>query len=1019
MAEVPPQGREGSGATPAQDTLTYDEGSRAVASPTETSASTLGRGSRVHRYTILDRVGEGGMGVVYAAYDPGLDRRVALKFLRSDVAGLASIREKRLLREAQAMARLSHPNVAVVYDVGTFGGHVFLSMEFVDGMDLRAWLTGKPRSRAEILDIFRAVGRGLAAAHAAGIIHCDFKPENVLVDRHDRPRVTDFGVSRTHHEQGDSQAGEGETKWAAELGGALATPNDQSAPLTRTGGVIGTPSYMAPEQHRGEEADARADQFSFCVSLHEALMGARPFAGEESSEMLEAMENRRVIPGRSDVPRWLRAVVLRGLEPDKHDRWPGMQALLDALGRDHRQAMRRRIGLGAAFLGLAAIAGAVATRSEWSEQTVADPCPPAWDKVATIWDPPTRQTVRSAFVATGAPQAVGVFNRVAHALEARLSTWVGAHREACQDTRVRGEQSDAMLDLRMQCLERARRQIAALPEIWRADVKLDEAVKAALTVGELERCSDSSALGDVAPRPRDPDRLRRIEALQVQLDRVAMLERAEHFDVLALSRRLVTEARALGYAPVTAEALFRSGRSELDVGDGDVGFVLLYEAFRLSSEVHNDRQAAEILISLIHHSYHSTEHHREVDLLWRMAEAAVARVPHNEELTSELLHARGVELGRRDRNFEAVEQLRRALEIKERMHADEFNIARVQGNLAMMLYETGRWDEGLTFNRRAQARMERSLGPDNPRIAYLFLNDSDALAEKGDYEGAVKSAERALAIFRRNRPADHKDISTPLRFLGAAHQLAERYEEAQTALRDAERILSKSSSAKGLAMAGIRMRLASVALSLGHVPRARQLFELGYGQTVKALGEQDWYVAWYRLTLGGLLVAERDLAAARATYKSALDVFRRREGPHPEAAYAWSGLGEIALAQGHHAEAIVSFEGAKKVIEGLPDGSRHPVLIAVLTGLGRSQLQAGHRSEAISVLERAVQVAGVNRSCCRVSSARAEFHLARALWARDTRRRATELARRARAVLAPFPDAQEIDRWLQRHRGAP
>ncbi len=194
------------------------------------------------------------MGVVYAAYDPDLDRRVALKFLNAERAERGHVREKRLLREAQAMARLSHPNVAVAYEVGLFQQHVFLAMEFVDGLDLRTWLSRKTRTTSEILEVFLGAGRGLAAAHAAGIIHRDFKPANVLVDKNDRPRVTDFGLSRA--------SDDGEDKGDAPGAGSDAelSPGDHlAARLTRTGAVLGTPSYMSREQHVGDKVDERRE----------------------------------------------------------------------------------------------------------------------------------------------------------------------------------------------------------------------------------------------------------------------------------------------------------------------------------------------------------------------------------------------------------------------------------------------------------------------------------------------------------------------------------------------------------------------------------------------------------------------------------------------------------------------------------------------------------------------------------------------------------------------------------------
>src|SRR4051812_10268762 len=241
----------------------------------------LPRGSAVGRYVVLERIGSGGMGVVYAAYDPELDRKVALKLLRPDRAGAAGEAALRLQRGAQAIARLSDPHVVAVYDAGTFGDQVFVAMELMEGRTLRQWLGEGKRGWREIVDVFVAAGRGLAAAHAAGLVHRDFKPDNVLLGTDGRVKVADFGLARP---VGDADPGGGEAALMESPGsrGLLATP------LTEWGVAMGTPAYMAPEQLRGERADARSDQFSFCVALWEALYGRKPFAGESFREMLDA-----------------------------------------------------------------------------------------------------------------------------------------------------------------------------------------------------------------------------------------------------------------------------------------------------------------------------------------------------------------------------------------------------------------------------------------------------------------------------------------------------------------------------------------------------------------------------------------------------------------------------------------------------------------------------------------------------------------------------------------------------------
>lgn len=288
------------------------------------------RGTVLGRYIVLDRLGAGGMGEVFSAYDPDLDRKIALKLVkpgRGDIAGRA-----RLLREAQAMARLTHPNVIAVHDVGTFGGEVFVAMEFIRGQTLSGWLQGAPRSWREVVGVFIMVGHGLAAAHAAGIVHRDLKPDNIMFGDDGRVRVMDFGLARARNERS----------------GAHASGLGADAEATRTGALLGTPAYMAPEQWEGRrDVDARTDVFAFCVALWEALFGSRPFRGETLAALMVAVtQGRRDEPDTAgDVPPRVRRIVERGLAVAREDRWASMAALIDALtaanvGDDHAADLR-------------------------------------------------------------------------------------------------------------------------------------------------------------------------------------------------------------------------------------------------------------------------------------------------------------------------------------------------------------------------------------------------------------------------------------------------------------------------------------------------------------------------------------------------------------------------------------------------------------------------------------------------------------------------------------------------------
>ena len=331
----------------------------------------LAPGVQLGKYRLERLLGTGGMGAVWAAHDVDLDRKVALKVLGEGLAGDATA-QARLLREARAMARLRHNNVVAVYDALTLDGHDVIVMELVDGTTLAQWLADKPRTPDEILPLVIAAGRGLAAAHAAGMVHRDFKPHNVLVDREGRVLVTDFGLARSSELASLSGAPLPPAMETTAAGGTVSmvrgdaatmavTPRDRGAldtPLTRTGTLLGTPAYMAPEQLRGEPADARADQFAFCVTAWEALAGTRPYIGATLGEIAKSIAaGERADAAR--IPKSVRAPLERGLSADPAARWPSMPPLLDALAP--APPRRARAPLWIALGSLLVIGGGVAT----------------------------------------------------------------------------------------------------------------------------------------------------------------------------------------------------------------------------------------------------------------------------------------------------------------------------------------------------------------------------------------------------------------------------------------------------------------------------------------------------------------------------------------------------------------------------------------------------------------------------------------------------------------------------------
>jgi serine/threonine protein kinase len=344
--------------------------------PAQRATRTLTVGERVGRYLVLSTLGAGGMGVVFAAYDPQLDRKVALKLLRSGLTYNTKDARTRLWREAQAIAQLSHPNVVGVYDVGTTSGDLYIAMEFVDGETLTSWLKKYPRTWREIVDMFVQAARGLIAAHSVGLLHRDFKPDNVLVGGDGRVRVTDFGLARSVITPEEPARAPESRRPPSHPG-----PSALNVELTATGTVLGTPRYMAPEQLLGPDIDARADQFSFCVALYEALYGAHPLPGATAASMVDRHEKAHPPPEGAKVPAVVARAVMTGLERDRTRRFPSMSALISALVPQPKRSPARyaAVAIGAVLVA----GGSFAALVREPPEPVAPP-PPEGDPIGPL-----------------------------------------------------------------------------------------------------------------------------------------------------------------------------------------------------------------------------------------------------------------------------------------------------------------------------------------------------------------------------------------------------------------------------------------------------------------------------------------------------------------------------------------------------------------------------------------------------------------------------------------------------------
>ncbi|MCA9710852.1 MAG: serine/threonine protein kinase [Myxococcales bacterium] len=369
--------------------------------------------TKIGRYTVLDLLGVGGMGVVCTAYDPKLDRKVALKLLRKKAGGESrnSTGQARLIREAQSLAKLTHPNIVTVHDVDKVDGQIYMAMEYVDGVSLDKWMLQAERSWREVVDVFVQSARGLAAAHAAGITHRDFKPANVLIGKDKRVLVVDFGLAKSHDAEDKSQS-DLDSERSGKLLPRRPDPAEvlrergslmdvigttQDTKLTQVGRTVGTPAYMAPEQFLGLTVGPETDQFSFGVALFESLYGYLPFPDDDRDELVERVTEGRVSepPKDTPVPGWVHRVVLRALQQRPEDRYPSMDALIAALQAD--PAKRRRRAL------LAAGAAVLTGLSVWGVAqglTAENVCTGAAERMDEVWNDGRRAEIGAAFRAS-------------------------------------------------------------------------------------------------------------------------------------------------------------------------------------------------------------------------------------------------------------------------------------------------------------------------------------------------------------------------------------------------------------------------------------------------------------------------------------------------------------------------------------------------------------------------------------------------------------------------------------------
>ncbi|MCA9651073.1 MAG: serine/threonine protein kinase [Myxococcales bacterium] len=845
------------------------------------------------RYVLVRWLGAGGMGAVYQGHDPELDRPVAIKVLHGAVDEDARLRME---REARALARLSHPNVVQIYEIGHDEGRTFIVMELVRGQSLHEWNRSDNAWR-DVVRVYLQAGQGLAAAHAEGLVHRDFKPHNCILGDDGRVRVLDFGLARQQEFLSGRQA-------TVDLDG----PEAISDQLTQTGAFVGTLAYVALEQLEGRAVDEKCDQFGFCVSLYEALYGERPYKGRSAGELAHALHSEEVqpVPRGRRVPSGLRRILLRGLRRDPAQRWPSMTALLHELERLVQPGRRRWVvgllgaGLLATGLGL------------WQQAQVEAPrCEGAEAELHEVWNPDRRARVEAALLATALPYAEGSWERVRDGLDDYAQGWVKMHTETCEATHRHGEQTEAVLELRMACLATRRIALREAVEVL-AHVDRDTVARAVGLVGDLpslSRCEDVEALRAEIPPPEDPQVAQRVQLLRRGLARITALGGVGRFEEgLEALEPLVVEAEAIGYEPLLAELEHRRGVLHQDRGEHAQARHDLQQAFARAVEHGHDEIATSAAITLVFVTGVQLERFDE-GRQWALTARAFARREH-----------------------------------------DAAGEASALGNLGMMLRHDGKADEGLASLREALAIMERVRGADHPHVAVLLGAIADQLEERGDLEGAREHLRRALELEERALGPGHPYLATHLGNLGRVRFKQGAVEEGRERLREALALYEQAGDRPSAAAA--LDNLARIEHTQGRIDEAVALLLREVAELEESVGPEHPSLGLALGNLSMMRYEQGQLDEAVALSRRALVIREAALGPeHPRVAHELGNLGLLLRELGRAEEAIALHRRAVEILERR-NGAEAPATAEAAFDLAESLEASGQLREARALMQR-------------------------------------------------------------------
>jgi|JI10StandDraft_1071094.scaffolds.fasta_scaffold19507_4 tetratricopeptide (TPR) repeat protein len=948
--------------------------------PPSVEVPDLPRDARVDRFFVGEKLGAGGMGVVYAAYDPELGRKVALKLLLPRSGGAGDGDRTRLVREAQALAKLSHPNVVAVHDAGTRDDRVWIAMEFVAGQTLTVWAKERPRRWAEVLALLTDVARGLAAAHGAGLIHRDIKPDNVMIGSDGRVRVMDFGLA---HGRGAAMTEPELTSTLVSGENPRPTPTALALPLTAVGAVQGTPAYMAPEQWRGLKEEYATDQFAWSVMAWELLYGERPFAAETTVALADAVRSgqRRPPPRGRSVPAWLRRTLERGLATEPAQRWPTMAALLSALERGKTRARLRTAA--AALAGVALLGVGAESYGRWDRAERVAICESQGAEIDQAWNDYARQHLREVFAATGVSYAATSAEKIMPWLDARAAEWKQARTDVCLNADVHRTWNEDLVDRAKWCLEDRQMDLELLvDEFGRADATIvQKAVVAAAGLKTAKQCLDENMLLRQPTLPTHGSESFR--GVRIKLSRAQLLSFAGNYkEALTLATQAREQAALLGWLPLLAAARTREGWQHTKMA--------AYEAA--------EEATTEAYFEAVRSAAWSVAGIAAVNLVGILAQRA-----QYEKGRAWARHAEAVIAQTEDRSGLAE--------------------ASRLANLARLNAETGAYSDAVILLNRALAIDEQWLGPGHPDVA-LSLNSLAAnYMEIGDYEKAHALFKRALSIREGALGPDHPDVAETLINLGVLHDVTGAYAEAVMLFLRALHINERALGREHLSVAQTLINLAAAQGNLGVDAEAKVSIERALAIFERTLGPRHPAFAMSLTTLATLHKRAGEYTEARSLNERALTIFEQALGPvHPNVGLVLLNLANLHVIAGAYAEAKFGYARALTIWEQAL-GPVHPNVALTLSNLAIVLLHEKRPREALQLIERAIPIYD-SQEGVQPDEWEAHFSLAKALFATSgAPARVLIEARKARAGFraegaSKAKELAEVEQWLTEHESA-